>query len=92
MSAIPAILAALCLRPSARDPTPHRALLKTKAEPQFDRTVTDRSKAFSPVFQPSNLAQFQPDFSVFTVRSAEGRNAIKPCGAQIAALRLNADC
>jgi len=66
--------AALCLRLSAIDPTPHRRLLKTKAEPHFDRTVTERSKALFYVFQQSNPAQFQSDFSVFTVRSAEGRN------------------
>jgi len=63
-------------------------LLKTKAKPQFDRTVTERSKAIFHVFQQSSPAQFQPDFSVFTVRSAEGRNAIKLHGHQIAALWL----
>ena len=73
MSAITAILASLCLRPSARDPTPHSLLLKTKAKVQFDRAVTERSKLFFSVFQPSNLAQFQPFFPVSTVRSAEGR-------------------
>jgi hypothetical protein len=72
--AMSAILAALCLRPSAGDPTPHRALLKTKAEVQFDRAVTERSKPFLPVFQGSNCGQFQPCFLVFTVRSAEGHN------------------
>jgi hypothetical protein len=72
--AITAILAACCLRPSATDPTPHRALLKTKAKVQFDRAVTDRSKPFFPVFQDFYPAQFQPCFSVFAVRSAEGRN------------------
>jgi hypothetical protein len=39
MSAITAILVALCLRLSARDPTPLNVLLKTKAKPQFDRAV-----------------------------------------------------
>src|SRR6476661_4946346 len=80
MSAIPAMSAiptSLCLRPSARDPTPHSALLQTKAQPQFDRAVTERSKPFFRVFQRSNLAQFQPSFSVFTVRSAEGRKAFQ---------------
>jgi len=77
MTAIPAIFAAFCLRPSAGDPTPHSDLLKTKAKPQFDRTVTGRSKAIFHVFQQSNLAQFQPDFSVFTVRSAEGRKPLQ---------------
>jgi hypothetical protein len=49
-------------------------LLKTKAKVQFDRAVTDRSKPFFPVFQDFYPAQFQPCFSVFAVRSAEGRN------------------
>jgi hypothetical protein len=65
---------ALCLHPSASDPTPHRALLKTKAKPHFDRTVTERSKALFPVFQLSNRGQFWPCFPVFAVRSAEGYN------------------
>jgi hypothetical protein len=68
----PDLFAPLCLRPSARDPTPHSALLKTKAKPEFDKTVTRLSMPFFPVFQGFNPAQFQPDFSVFTVRSAEG--------------------
>jgi hypothetical protein len=42
--------AALCLRPSARDPTPHRALLQTKAKPQFDRAVDRTVEAFFIVF------------------------------------------
>jgi len=77
MSAIPAmtaILAALCLRPSATTPPPIEALLKTKAEVPFDRTVTERSKPFFLVFPRFNLAQFQPCFCFLTVRSAEGRN------------------
>jgi hypothetical protein len=76
MSAITAILAALCLRPSATDPTPHKVLLKTKAQPQFDKTVKRLSKPLFHVFQQSNPAQFQPVFSVFTVRSAEGRKPL----------------
>jgi len=53
-------------------PTPHKVLLKAKAKPQFDRAVTERSKSLFLVSQSSNRGQFQPDFSVFTVRSAEG--------------------
>src|SRR5579864_7209446 len=71
ITAIPAIGAlratALCLRPSASDPTPLDVLLITKAQPQFDRAVDRTVEAFFRVFQWSNLAQFQPDFSVFTV-------------------------
>jgi hypothetical protein len=77
ITAISAILAALCLRPSAGDPTPHKRLLKTKAKPQFDRAVTERSKLIFCVFRWSNQAQFQPCFLVSSVRSAEGRQAPK---------------
>jgi hypothetical protein len=52
------LFAALCLRPSATDPTPLHALLKTKAEPQFERPVKSLSTPFSPVFQGSNRGQF----------------------------------
>src|SRR6478752_6211288 len=50
---MPAILAALCLRLSATTPTPHSALLKTKAKVQFDRPVKRLSKRFFYVFQQS---------------------------------------
>jgi len=78
MSAIGALARAtpLCLRPSARYPPPIAPLLKTKAKVQFDWTVTERSKPLFCVFQRSNQAQFQPCFSVFTVRSAEGRKLV----------------
>jgi hypothetical protein len=66
---------ALCLRPSATTPTPHRALLKTKAKVQFNRAVTERLKPFFSVFQRFNRARLSACFLVFTVRSAEGRNA-----------------
>jgi len=67
----------LCLRPSATDPTPHRALLKTKAKVQFERPVKRLSKPFFYVFQQSNPTQFQPSFRALTVRSAEGRKLPK---------------
>src|SRR5579864_9596299 len=78
MPRTPDLFASLCLRPSARDPTPHSALLKIKVQPQFDRAVTDRSKPFLRVFQGSNPAQFRPLFFVFIVRSAEGRKLFWP--------------
>jgi len=62
-----------CLCPSAIDPTPLDALLKTKAQPQFDSPVDRAVEAFFCVFLRSNRAQLQSSFSVFTVRSAEGR-------------------
>ena len=74
--AIPAIGAramVLCLCPSATTPTPHRALLKAKVKVQFERPFKRLSKSFFSVFQGSNPGQFQVTFSVFTVRSAEGR-------------------
>jgi hypothetical protein len=77
MSAIPCDYgdsAALCLRPSASNPPPIDDLLKTKAQPQFDRAVDRTVEAIFQVFQQPNLTQFQPDFFVFAVRSAEGRN------------------
>jgi hypothetical protein len=69
------LFAALCLRPSAKDPTPLDVLLKTKVKPQFDRAVDRTVEGLFSVFQGFNPAQFQPCFSVFAVRSAEGRNA-----------------
>jgi hypothetical protein len=74
--------ATLCLRPSARTPPPISVLLKTKVKPQFDSPVDRAVEALFPVFQGFNLAQFQPCFFVFTVRSAEGRNALKSCSVQ----------
>ena len=73
----PDLFAALCLRPSARNPTPHSALLKTKAKVQFERPVKRLSRPFFLVFQNSNRSQFQPCFPVFAVRSAEGRKHLR---------------
>jgi hypothetical protein len=65
--------AAFCLHPSAHDPPGGSRFVANKdstaIRPNGDRTV---ESLFS-VFQPSNPAQFQPDFFVLTVRSAEGR-------------------
>jgi hypothetical protein len=77
MSAITAILATLCLRPSATDPTPLDVLLKTKAQPQFERPVKSLSPPHLYVFQGFNRGQFPACFLVFTVRSAEGRKLVK---------------
>jgi hypothetical protein len=72
MSAITAIFTALCLRPSARDPPGGKTFVDNKSQsalrPDGHRTV---DALFLP-FQGSNPVQFQPSFSVFTVRSAEG--------------------
>jgi hypothetical protein len=46
--------AALCLCPSASSPPPIDVLLQTKGEPQFDRTVTERSTPLFFVFSISN--------------------------------------
>jgi hypothetical protein len=67
-------LAALCLRPSATDPTPLDVLLKTKAKPKIERTVESLSVCIFHVFQGSNRSQFRLCFLVPAVRSAEGRD------------------
>jgi hypothetical protein len=74
---ITAILATLCLCPSAIDPPPISVLLKTKVKPQFDSPVDRTVEVFFPAFQGFNQAQFQPCFLVFAVRSAEGRNGLE---------------
>jgi len=79
------IFAALCLRPSATDPTPLGVLLKAKAQPQFERPFKRLSTPLFYVFQASNRGQFPACFLAFTVRSAEGRNFKKPRGVMIAA-------
>src|SRR5579864_8566942 len=43
-------------------PHPLDVLLITKAKPQFDRAVTERSKPFFHVFRGSNRRQFWPCF------------------------------
>ena len=78
MTAMTAIGALRAPQPSAcvLQPETHPPigpLLKTKVKVHFDRTVTERSKLLFPVFQGSNPVQFQPCFTVFSVRSAEGR-------------------
>jgi hypothetical protein len=81
MTAITAIFATLCM---ILQPATHpgvRLLLITKAKVHFDRTVTERSMPFFSLLQGSNPVQFQPSFSVFTVRSAEGRKVMTPRGA-----------
>jgi hypothetical protein len=50
ITAIPVIFVALCLCPSARPHPGVDALLKTKGQPQFDRTVDRAVEAFFCVF------------------------------------------
>src|SRR5207344_3528891 len=57
--------AALCLCPSATAPTPLEVLLKTKAQPQFERPVKRLSIPIFYVFKQSNPALFLPSFSFF---------------------------
>jgi hypothetical protein len=59
-------------------PPPIALLLKTKAQPQFNRAVDRTVEAFFCVFQRSNLAQFQACFLASVVRSAEGRKSYLP--------------
>ena len=77
--------AALCLRPSARDPPPIAPLLKTKAKVPFDRAVTERSRLLFCVFQPFNRAQFQPLFSRFHCPVGRGSQAVKAARRKFAA-------
>ncbi len=69
--AIPAIGAlcapALCLHPSASGPPGGRLLLQTKAQVQFDRTVTERSKLSFICFCRSNRCHFVLLFLVVTL-------------------------
>jgi len=53
--------------PSARTPTPHSALLKTKAKVQFDRAVTERSKPFFYRFCQPNRCHFAGLFALVTL-------------------------
>jgi hypothetical protein len=83
--------AALCLRPSASDPPRGSRFVEIKdanaIRPNGDRPV-ETLFSFSAV---QFGTQFQPDFFVFTVRSAEGRNATEPRGAQMHEFWLNAE-
>jgi hypothetical protein len=62
----------LCLRPSARTPPGVGVLLITKAQPQFDRAVTERSKLFLRFFSAPN----RPNFSLFFSFSLFGRQRV----------------
>src|SRR5579864_1389442 len=73
----------LCLRPSAIDPPPHKRFVENKSRtpirPSGDRTVEALISRFSGLQSGSISALFS---RFFTVRSAEGRNALKRCAAQ----------
>jgi hypothetical protein len=72
-----AILAALCLRPSARAPPPVGVLLKTKAKVQFDRAVTERSKLLFCVFQPFQSGSISALFSRFNCPVGRGLQPVR---------------
>jgi hypothetical protein len=55
---------ALCLCPSATNPTPHKVLLKAKTQPQFDRAVNRTVEVVFHVFQGFNRGQFRLVFSL----------------------------
>jgi hypothetical protein len=67
MSAIPAILAALCLCTLSPLTHPHSVLLKTKAKAQFERTVERLSKPFFCRFCQSNRYHFAGLFALVTL-------------------------
>jgi hypothetical protein len=79
MSAITAIPAALCLRPSARDPPPISALLKTKIKPQFDRAVDRAVEALFPIFQGIKSGPISALFSHFHCAVGRGSQRIMVC-------------
>jgi hypothetical protein len=56
--------AAFCLRPSASDHPGVDVLLKTNIKPQFDRPVTERSKAFFLLFNRPISPNFSLIFSL----------------------------
>jgi hypothetical protein len=60
----PDLFATLCLRPSARTPPPISVLLKTKAKPQFDRTVDRAVEAFFTFLRASIRLNFSLVFSL----------------------------
>jgi hypothetical protein len=63
---------AFCLRLSARDPPPQDVLLRTKAEPQFERPVKSLSPPLFPVFRALIAVNFR---LVFSSRSPVGRGS-----------------
>jgi hypothetical protein len=58
-------------------PTPHSALLKTKAEVQFERPVESLSAPLFPVFQPSNLGPIFCLFSRFNCPVGRGLQPVR---------------
>jgi hypothetical protein len=52
-------------------------LLKTKTKPHFDRTVTERSKAFFTVFQGANRGRFSGLLSCFNCPVGRGPQLVK---------------
>jgi hypothetical protein len=94
IAAIQAILAALCLCPSATTPPPISVLLQTNGELQFERTVERLSTSLFLVLSSSNPVQFQPLAVSCRLQSAEGRNALPSTKYQQPStrFRLSANC
>jgi len=83
------IFAALCLRPSARDPTPLDVLLKTKVKPQFDRAVDRTVDALFLRFsglQSGSISAFVFSFLL------SGRQRVATAGSRAAQLRRASNC
>jgi hypothetical protein len=87
MSAIPrdhgdrraARATALCLRPSARYPTPHAPLLKTKAEVPFDRPVDRTVEAIFSCLSAVQSGPISALFSRFCCPVGRGSQRIMVC-------------
>src|SRR5690349_17601500 len=69
----------------SHDPTPHKRFVENKSQTSIRPTGDRAVEALFSRFQGSNRGQFWPCFLVPGVRSAEGRNPLKPRGATIAA-------
>jgi hypothetical protein len=83
------IFAALCLRPSARDPPPIGPLLKTQAKVQFERPVERLLMPFSLFFSGSIWPNFSPYFSFLLFGRQRVANAQRRAAHQSPRLKLS---
>jgi len=74
------IFTALCLRPSARDPTPLKRFVETKAQPQFDSPFDRPVEAFLAFFR----GQIRFNFSLLFPLLLFGRQRVATCKSRAA--------
>jgi hypothetical protein len=72
----------------SQPPPPIAFLLQTKAQVQFDRTVTERSKPFFPVFHTLNCVSFGLPIILF-LRSSSGHTSTQSECATLPFVRYN---